>query len=515
MEMSFMEITMWGMVALVPPLWWYKGGKNHEREGMNYHPLCDSSFPNPGHQLSGNKWSENHILKNQFRESETNSLKLDNFEYPHNFYWKHISIFKKMFLKKAEIYVPRTALVESLVMLAPMKGGKTTTLYSWLAQPWYNRAIINEQKAGDFVSKFYNKRKDIILSYYDSRAHVWDILSEGLQIIEFYILNSLNSATGENANFFTNDAKKKYKEIARLTLDIEDVNEKWDFFIVELEKLFDEIEKKDNKAQKDVSSTMQQIIEPLKLTRFQLRNGKKSFTIREFFKKKHQSKLFMVNHDEYTVTLKPLFTAFTACVAMVHAGKPDNTDDITAYILDEYLSLQMNYDARLILHTKTRSKGSAVISAMQFLPEDKKVYDLLTSSAFGYMVFSIKNERTRQFVESQIGKWKYLVRKEINGQYQEQEKEHSIINWDEIDKLSKEYKHLSYIPESGSLYIGISDFQDFKIKHEPFIYDTLFDDFNRSENKEYLDKKSNIKKLKDAAEKYGKKKNDENDDKAS
>lgn len=497
--MSGFEYLLYGSFAVIPFMWWYKV-KKWDYEGLSYNPLSDTSFPVPSFLISGNKWTENRLLKRMFPDSE-NSVKYDNFAFAPTFK-RHVSPFKKLFFKPAEVHVKPSDLVESVVMFAPMKGGKTTTLYSWLLQPWYNRAIINEQKAGDFVSKLYNKRKDYILSYYDERAHVWDVLSEGLQIIEFYILNSLNSATGDNPNFFTNDAKKRYKEVARLTIDIEDPLEKWDFFITELEKIFAEIEKGDSKSAKDVSSTMEQIIEPLKLTQFQLKNGKRAFTIKEFFTKKHQTKLFMVNHDEYTVTLAPLFTAFTACVAMVQAGMPETKDDLTFYCLDEYLSLRMNYDARLILHTKTRSKGSCVVSASQFSPEKKEIEDLLTSSAHSFMFFSVKNDRTRELLSKKVGKWEYKIYSELNGQTNERTAEKEILDWSEIDKLSNEFKHITYIPGQSALYVGISDHHELEEKNKPFVYDPLVDEFYRSQNKEYLHKKNKDNAVKSTGKKY-------------
>ncbi|MCK9532677.1 MAG: type IV secretion system DNA-binding domain-containing protein [Gammaproteobacteria bacterium] len=502
MEMSFMEIAMWGMVAVVPPLWYYKGGKNHEREGIDYHPLCDSSYPNPAYQLSGNRWTENQTLKNQFRESETNDLKFDNFEYGTSFHLKTVSIWKKLFMRKAEIFINPLKLTESVTMIAPMGGGKTVTMEALLAQPWYNRVLINDEKSGDFVSKWYNKRTSIILCPFDERAHAWDILSEDIEIVEFFIQNTINAVTGGNQSFFTNDAKERYIQVARLTIDIKEPKEKWAFFIAELESMFKEVEAGESKSAKDVISTMKQVIEMLKLVKFQIETGKQSFTISEFFKRKHQAKLFMVTVDKYNLQLNVLFSAFTACFAMIHASQKETKEDLTFYLLDEYLSLKMTYEAKLLLFTKIRSKGGSLLVAMHYLPDEQKMFDLLTSSTYAYLIFSVKNTKTREFFDKQVGKRDYMIRKTVNGQYQEHKDSDNILDWSEVDKIANEYKHITYMPQEGALFVGKSDYINKKEVHKPFILDSTIVDFKRLQNKEYLDKKEGKQKLKKSTEKY-------------
>ena len=508
MEISFMEIVLWAMAVLTPPLWWYKGGKNHEMEGIDYHPFCDSSYPNPAYQLKGNRWSENDILKNQFRESKTNSLKFDNFEYGTSFSQKTVSIFKKMFLKKAEIFINPLKLCESIVMVSPMGGGKTVTLDSLIAQPWYSRALIHEAKAGDSVSKWANKRTSIIMCPYDERAHVWDILSEDIEIVEFFIQNTINAVTGGNQSFFTNDAKERYTQVARLTIDIPEPKEKWRYFIEQLEIMFKEVEEGDQKSAKDVISTMKQTIEMLKLINFQIETGKKTFTIGQFFERKHQSKLFMVKVEKYNLQLKILYAAFTACFAMIHASRDETESDFTFYCLDEYLDLDMTFEAKHLLHTKIRSKGGALLCAMQYLPEEEKFFNLITSSAYAYFIFSVKNTKTREFFDKQVGKRDYIVRKIVDKQYQEKKESENILDWSEIDKLANDYKHITYMPQEGALFVAKSDFIQKKQVHEPFIVDESIDDFKRLQNKEYLTKKEKKKNITAATKKYAHNNND-------
>ena len=52
------------------------------------------------------------------------------------------------------------------------------------------------------------------------------------------------------------------------------------------------------------------------------------------------------------------------------------TNSIDATLIDEYLSLKMSYEAKLLLHTKIRSKGGCLLCAMHYLPDEQKLKDL-------------------------------------------------------------------------------------------------------------------------------------------
>ncbi|MBL1242799.1 MAG: type IV secretion system DNA-binding domain-containing protein [Sulfurimonas sp.] len=484
-------------------VWWY-GIKNWVREGIDFHPFNDTSYPNALKQHKGNRWSKNSYLKEQFSESDLRDFKLDNFDYSRN-YLRHVSIYKKLlFNKKSEIYIEPLSLTQGLMIISPMGGGKTVSMESYLAQPWYNRVLINDEKSGDFVSKWYNTRKDIILCPFDKRAHVWNVLGEELEVIEFYINNAIEAASGGNKSFFTNDAKERYLHIARLTIEIEEPIEKWKFFIKELELMFKEVEEGDSRSENDVISTMKQVMTQLKLNLYQLEQGKKSFIISDFFEKKHQAKLFMLNVDKYESSLNPLFSAFTACLAMIHASKEESKEDLTFYLLDEYLSLKMTYEAKKLLHTKIRSKGGCLLCAMHYFPDEQKLFDLLTSSTYAYMIFSVKNERTRKFFNEQVGKREYTVIKTVAKKVQESIKQEEILDWSELDKLGKANQHVTYIPSEGALFLAKSDYIQKPLINEAFILDEGINHFYLTLNDEYL-KKRKKKSLNDSAvEKYEK-----------
>ncbi|ABB44898.1 hypothetical protein Suden_1621 [Sulfurimonas denitrificans DSM 1251] len=490
--MNMFEFAMYILVPILTLMWYYEK-KRFDIEGINWHPFSDSSFPNPSKRLKGNFWWNNTNLKNRFKKSAKNNIKLDNFVFSDRFK-RELSPLKFPFFKPAQIHIPALSFVESFLLIAPMKGGKTTTLMNWIDNDFYDRMLVNEQK-GDMLTKFYNKRKDFILNPFDERGSCWDLMSEPIPIIEFYIVNALNEAT-KDESFFSSSARERYSQIAKLTIDIQDPKEKWKVFLAELEYMFKEIETGNQKSAKDVASTMKLILEPLQMTAFLIEQGKKSFTISDWYERKHQSKIWMLMKNTYRISLNPLFTGFTACVAMHQASQPEYvvSKSITAFLLDEYLSINLIMEARKILHTMTRSKGSAILSALQKLPSDEEERDLLISTCFGLMIFSVQDISTREILDKKIGKWEYGIYKTVNNHQSETTKESNILDWSEMDKLSANFHHVTYLPESGALYVGKSDYVDYPMIHKDFIYDTKVDDFYRWQNEEYQktkNKKSN------------------------
>lgn len=265
-------MTMFESLYFIVPILaaqYYYSKNRWDFEGMNYSPFSDTSFPNPTIQLGGNKWSSNSQLKSKFKKTNTNTLKLDNFNFANSFKF-HLSPFKFLFHKNAEIFIDPLKMTGTVVMLSPTGGGKTVTMEALLNQEWYSRALINEEKGGDLVKRWYSKRKDIILNLYDERSHVWDPLSEDLEIVAYFFQNLLAAVVGDKPNFFNNDAKRRYKTIARLTIKKTTSKEKWEYFFEQLNIMVEEVKNADQESVADVVSTMEQIEEMLKLIEFQL-----------------------------------------------------------------------------------------------------------------------------------------------------------------------------------------------------------------------------------------------------
>lgn len=477
------------------------------REGLLISPFSDTSAPNAYNQISGLKWSKLSTLKRLFKEDKNRTLKIDNFaKYPSH--ERRTSIFRKPF-DKAEIYIEPKKLFEMMLLISPMGGGKTVTFDSLLSQNFYDRAIINEEKAGDFTAKHYKKRKDIIHCPYDARAHVWDLLSEPLPVIQGALENLMAAIlSGQNGdNHFTSAAKEAYLSIARLTIEKDTTQGKWDCFIEELEKYFALVDAGDSKSKKDVVETMKHALNIFKLMRYQISRGKKTFTIKDFFAKKGGAKLFQVKNDLYSVELRCLFSAFYGAFINTHLSMPEFkiTKSTTFYAYDEYPSINLTMETRTKLHTKIRSKGGAVGIGCHYIDNDPEIQNLMTSTVYAYFIFSIKNERTKQWIEnSVVGKRQYkVIEKNPKGEMVERTVENPLIQWEDMNEMKKDYLHLTVIPESNTLYVGKSDYVDLPEKVEPFIEEDLTP-FYINLNSDFRSSLNKISTTKTAAEKYKK-----------
>lgn len=480
------------------------------KEGLLISPFSDTSAPNAYNQISGMKWSKLSTLKRVFKENEKRTLKIDNFaKYPSH--QRRTSIFRMPF-DKGEIFIDPDKLFELMVLVSPMGGGKTVTFDSLLMQNFYDRAIINEEKAGDFVSKHYKKRRDIILCPYDARGQVWDLLSEPLPVIQGALENLmagiLNGQNGDN--HFTSAAKEAYLSIARLTIEKNTSKEKWCYFIEELEKYFALVDAGDSKSKKDVVETMKHAINIFKLMRYQIISGKKCFTIKSFFAKKGGAKLFMVKNDLYSVELRCLFSAFYGAFINTHLSMPEykKTKSRTFYAFDEYPSINLTMDTRKKLHTKIRSKGGAVVIGCHYIDNDPEIQNLMTSTVYAYFIFSIKNEKTKQWIENAVvGKRQYkVIEKNPKGEMVEKVVENPLIQWEDMNDLKSQYMHLTVIPnENNTLYVGKSDYVDLLENVEPFIEEDL-NPFYINLNNEFKHELNKFSATKTASEKHKNKK---------
>lgn len=324
----------------------------------------------------------------------------------------------------------------------------------------------------------------------DERSHLWDIMSEDEGIIQTFFLEYMNAIIGDKKDFFSAAAQKRFNDVAlqvKTSYKNATPAQKWLLFIKLIRDMFDEIESSTQKSQKDVQSTMEQILEPLEIMAYQMQDpNQKSFTIREFFKRKNQSKLILSNIAEYDKALKPLFGAFIACFTQIHVSMPDTTTDFTLYALDEYLSFVQTMDesTRKRIHTLIRSKGGILVGGVQYLPiNDKKLLEELTSSAFAWLYFSTIQPETADFFINSVKDTEYSY-EERNESYTDGKKSVSwqtkkesthLLNSHILNGLGEDYSHITFIPQKQVLYKGYTPVVELTKRHEGFIKKDLSD----------------------------------------
>ena len=461
-----------------------------KENGLVYGRFADThrnvmgSFANPIDVSQGYKWTKATQLKKEFR-SDDESVYIDNFRFDEDY----IQICKtpdwyKKSLENITINFKPLQMTESMLFVGKMGSGKTEMLFSFLQQKFYNRAIIHQVKAGDFVEPFYRSKLDIILNPYEKRSHLWDIMEEDEGIVKTFFENYMNSVMGDKKDFFSSTANRLFNE-TMVKIKTQHKNEnsgkKWLLFIQAIKEMFADTESKTQNSKKDVASTMESILEPLEIMTWMMQDPKqKRFTIKEFFKRKNQCKLILDNNAEFTKQLTPLFSAFLACVTQVHTSMSDTKKDFTLYAIDEYLSLAstMDENSKKRLHTLIRSKGGILMSFVQYIPsDDKKLKQLLTSSAFAWFYFSVIEEESINMLKNAVGETHYYYEdssesNNSNGKsksYSTKKDKMHLINNEIINGLGAKYEHIVYIPKYNTLYKGYTAQVKLKKRAEKFI----------------------------------------------
>ncbi len=433
------------------------------------HKNLGGSLANPKNVRRGYRWTNYATLKNKFKKSKKNRAYIDNFRFDDEFIRRckmPRSVVKRA--EKTEIYFDPIKMREGVLVIGKMGSGKTEFYFNILSQDFYTRAIIHQTKVGDFVSKFL-KRGDILFSPYDARGWLWDVMSESEGLLKTFFEIYSNAIQGDKKDFFAAASERLYNEMAqKIKTQYSNATsaEKWLLLIKVVKDLFAEMETGTQNSKKDIKGTMEAIIEPLEIMAWKMQNPKqKSFTIKDFFKKKNQAKLILDNIPEHEKSLTPLFAAFTACVSQVHTSMRDTKTDFTLYALDEYLSFisVLDESSRKRLHTLIRSKGGILMPGVQYIPkDDKKLQQALTSSAYAWIVFSVIDDETITLFKKTIGEVEYSYEdintnnngNKKNKSYSTKRAKDFLIYPELINGLADKYEHITYLPNHKYIYKG-------------------------------------------------------------
>jgi len=426
-----------------------------------------ASFANPDKPIRGYTFSTTSDLKKiKYEPNGKNRVFVDVFRMDKEFRSKsRIPHFLVNRYQNFEVGFDPLKMTEALLLIGKMGSGKTEILFNFLNQDFYNRAIIHQVKSGDFVAPYYREGFDIILNPYDLRGQLWDVMSEDEGIIKTFFQNYMNAIMGDKKDFFSAAANRLYNEAMtkiKIRYENESSSVKWHLFIKAIKDLFVEMETGDQNSNKDVGSTMQQVIESLEIMAWQMQDPRqKKFTIKEFFAKKDRCKLILDNNAEYEQALTPLFSAFLACLTQVQLAQPDTKQDFTLYAIDEYLSLAKTMDesSKKRLHTLIRSKGGILMAFIQYVPKDNQsLQQLLTSSAYAWFIFSVIEEQTIELIKKTISQVEYVFtdenRNSKGSSYSTKEAKRDVLSNDILNSLAKEYAHIVYLPNEKLLFKG-------------------------------------------------------------
>jgi len=440
------------------------------------------SYPNFFAQSEGNRWTSSAVVKRSLKKGD---LYIDNFKFSKDVkrFFKFFSL--KKYYENFNCFVNSKELTKSGIVFGSMGAGKTEFYNSLIEQDMFNRYVINDVK-GDFTQKFYNKRKDIILNPYDERGSFWNPFEEAKEspfVIEIFMTNLFNALAGNKKDFFSASAKERYmrlfNEINYKKASLSS-KEKLNLYIEELRKYFDSAAKSGRNSEADVASTMKITFEFFDYINFCIQNGEKTFTIKEFLESKNR-KLFLLSRDDQKSKLTPFYTGFLAAFIAVMLSQKDNKEDLTLFVLDEYLSFAKNMDDETLegLHTRIRSKGGCLLPGVQFFPsgDNEQLTQKILNSANFWFLFEGIDQFTLDKLNKIIGQVRYKkatidISKNINSNETYTSEKVDLINTTILQNLN--FEHITFIPSKGMLYRG---------------YTPLIDDiFNK--NKQYIKNKN-------------------------
>jgi hypothetical protein len=86
----------------------------------------------------------------------------------------------------------------------------------------------------------------------------------------------------------------------------------------------------------------------------------------------------------------------------------DSEKDYTYYALDEFLALAMDAETNESLSREIRSKGGAVLKAVQHMPADQKAKELMDSSKFCTVIFRVSGNTVVEHLVQAFQKTEYI-----------------------------------------------------------------------------------------------------------
>lgn len=414
-------------------------------------------------QLRGLRWALPRTIKWALGKTGERKLYLNNFSFSSEV--SRFSKFTKWISNNTKAYLSINDLRKQLLIFGEMGTGKTEFLWNLLYQLDEHRAVIFDVK-GDFHESLCDGKRAWSANPFDENGRIWNIFEEEnfWEVADFFSKNIINSAVGsEERNFFTTSAADRICKILEKTYLKKERVEVWGEFSKEIDQYQkDAFKAQEHKENMDVYNNVILVLEFLKFWawRAQQKNVK-FFNISDFFKSNEK----MILHSN-NIKTKSFFAGLLSAIVYKHSTLQDlkkDEDNYTVYLLDEYLQLDMEDNARTALHTFLRSKGGLPIIGTQKLPTNDKHSSELISSSFGIILFSIGDEKTRKYLEGAFDQveFKEFI-KEGKDKYRQEVRSKPFISAQQIIEIPQ-FNHLSLMKRAGKgglYYLAKTDLID-------------------------------------------------------
>ncbi|BAF70793.1 type IV secretion system DNA-binding domain-containing protein [Nitratiruptor sp. SB155-2] len=400
---------------------------------------------------------------------------VDNFRFEDEQIKYKLNFLNKILANRAEKqdrHMSWDMLKKGSLILGSMGQGKTEFLNNIIVQ-WIdtNRKMVIHDTKGEFTSWYYRKGKDYIINHLDRRGVYWDFFEDnekGLPyplISEFFQSYFIAVAGDKGDKFWQEMAGKRFKEVfeeLKLQNDVPS-HEKMEILAKELLAYLSYAKASGNKTEQSIASTLEASLDIFLKFAYMAKNERRKILLTEFFKSE-DSRIFLHTIAVGEKDNAPFITAFLTVMMRYQLTYFDKApkEQWILYVLDEYLTFfeKMSEDIRRSVHTKARSYGMLLLPALQYLPSDEKLKEVLTGSIENMWIFAGTNSDTNDEIKKMTGKVQINdVSKKKDDKYDETlytQKEHYLLS-DNILKEMEPGEHISFFPKKSVIYFGYTE----------------------------------------------------------
>ncbi len=440
------------------------------------------------------KWSSYATVSNVLpAKCNSERFYLDNLRYSRLVKSK-LSLLSSFLAKRVE-KEPRCMkwgdLKKGSLIIGSMGQGKTEFLNNLITQ-WNDTArkmVVHDTK-GEFTAYFYRKDKDYIINHLDVRGCYWDFFADNenglpFSLISEFFNNYFTAIAGDQGDKFWQEmAGKRFREIfeeLKLRHDI-DTGQKIELLVEKLAEYLVMAQQSGNKTEQSIATTLEISLDIFIKFAYMAKNGRKKLLLTEFFASK-DSRMFLHTIEAVAKENEPFLTALLSVMFRYQLSFFDKADedDWVLYILDEYLTFfeKMNEDIRRSVHTKARSYGMLLLPALQYIPADDKIREVLLGSLENLFVFAITDTKTIETVQQLIGKERHnTIANRAQNKFQETEidEKNEYLLDENVLKALKTGLHITYLPKKSLLYMGYTKLADVSEVDKHVMLETYHDE---------------------------------------
>lgn len=291
------------------------------------------------------------------------------------------------------------------------------------------RAVIYD-RSGDFIRKFYNPQKDIILNPFDVRSNYWDIFTEISNKND--VTNIVNALIDDNKSdpFWNKSAKiitieviNKLKIIKDnpTNKDLTDILLKYDLSkFCEFLKDTNAVSIADESSEKTIASIRSVIASYLNSLAIitDLKNHHQDFSIKDWInnENKDDSILFISSKIDSHDNVRPLISAWLDIAILQLMNLDPEIKRTLWFVLDELPSLQKLPTLQTGL-AESRKYGGAFLITCQLYSQLKEIYghnnaESISGLCRNRLTFSTPDEITANWCSNNLGKKENISTKE-------------------------------------------------------------------------------------------------------